>query len=347
MRYNETNVKNVINGPGDSKVFKPAYFPGGAKIVWMLALLVLVTGSWSCSIKKLAMKQVANALTAPGGGDVFTGDNDPELVGDALPFAIKMYESLMVSAPYHMGLKLRTGSMYVMYANGFLATPAGMMTDEKFLEKEFLEKRAKNLYLRGRNILLQALEYKYPKFKQSLEKKEFINALQTIGKKDVEVLYWAGAGWMGAFAIDPFDMKLGITLPKAAAIMERVLQLEPGYGDGAIHDFYVLYYGSLPEYMGGSLDNARKHFEKAVEASGGKSGSPYLTRATTVLVKQQKMEEFVKLLKKVQDIDVDADPANRLINILNQRKARWLVEHVGDFFLIDESDDSNGEENVN
>jgi predicted anti-sigma-YlaC factor YlaD len=344
MRYSETNMKT---GPGDNGAANPATFPGRMKTAWLLVLLVVITGSWSCSIKKMAMKQVANALTAPGGGEVFTGDNDPELVGDALPFAIKMYESLMESAPYHMGLKLRTGSMYIMYANGFLDTPATMMTDEKFREKEFLEKRAKNLYLRGRDILLHALEYKYPTFKLSLKKKEFVKALQTIGKKDIEVLYWAGAGWMGAFAIDPFDMKMGMTLPKAAAIMERVLQLEPGYGDGAINDFYVLYYGSLPEYMGGNLDKAREHFEKAVEASGGKSGSPYLSLATTVLVQQQKKDEFVKLLKTVLDIDVDADPANRLVNILNQRKARWLIEHVGDFFLIDESDNSNGEENVN
>ena len=28
-------------------------------------------------------------------------------------------------------------------------------------------------------------------------------------RKDAPLLYWAGAGWLGAFAIDPFDMDLG------------------------------------------------------------------------------------------------------------------------------------------
>ena len=57
----------------------------------------------ACSIKKLAMNQVANALTGSSSSTVFTGDNDPELVGDALPFAIKMYESLMNANPASPG----------------------------------------------------------------------------------------------------------------------------------------------------------------------------------------------------------------------------------------------------
>jgi len=32
------------------------------------------------------------------------------------------------------------------------------------------------------------------------------------------------------------------------------------------------------------------------------------------------------------------------VNILNQRKARWLLEHVDDFFLTDEEPGSDPEE---
>jgi hypothetical protein len=68
----------------------------------------------SCSIEKLALNKAADMLSASSGNDVFTRDNDPELVGDALPFAIKFYESLLASVPNHQGLRLRTGSLYVM-----------------------------------------------------------------------------------------------------------------------------------------------------------------------------------------------------------------------------------------
>lgn len=296
------------------------------------ALTVLVVFS-GCSIKKLAMNQVANALTGPGGSTVFTGDNDPEFVGDALPFTIKMYESLLASNPKHQGLIEYTGSLYVMYANAYLYTPASMMTDERMDEQEFLFQRAKNLYLRGRNILLDGLDRKYPGFRAKLDGRKFKEATDMAQAEDIELLYWAGAGWMGAFAIDPFDMKLGITLPGAEALMKRVLEINPNYGAGSIHDFYVLYYGSMPDYMGGSYEKARKHFKMAVEASGGKSTSPYLSLATTVSVQDQNREEFIRLLKKVLEIDPDSDPENRLLNILNLRKARWLMEHIDDFFV--------------
>jgi predicted anti-sigma-YlaC factor YlaD len=294
----------------------------------------------ACSIKKLAMNQVANALTDQTSTTVFSGDNDPELVGDALPFAIKLYESLMVANPSHQGLKLKTGSLYIMYANAFLQTPALMLPESEFKLQEFNYKRAKNLYLRGRDIILTALEHKYPGFRQYLQKKMYAQALKTTNKKDVPLLYWAGAGWLGAYAIDPFDMDLGMTMPAAAALMNRVLELEENYAAGAIHEFYVLYYGSLPEYMGGSLQKARDHFKKAIAISAGKSSTPYIALATTVSVKEQNLGEFQSLLKQALAIDPAIDPENRLLNILNQRKALWLIEHVDDFFV--ETEITNG-----
>ena len=162
--------------------------------------------------------------------------------------------------------------------------------------------------------------------------------------KKVPLLYWAGAGWLGAYAIDPFDMDLGITLPAAAALMDRVLALEENYASGAIHEFYILYYGSLPEYMGGSLQKARYHFEKAIAVSAGKSSTPYIALATTASVQEQNLDEFQSLLKQALAIDPDSDPENRLVSILNQRKAHWLIEHADDFFLETEAANKENKE---
>ena len=315
-------------------------------IVYIAAIMALLT-TVSCSINKLAMNKVADVLTAPGGSTVFTGDNDPELVGAALPFAIKMYESLMVSIPHHEGLKLKTGSIYVMYANAFVHTPASMLTEEEYKKQEFMYKRAKNLYLRGRDILLNALEEKHKGFRDALHNKDYSRALGSFTKEDVPMMYWAAAGWLGAFAIDPFDMKLGLTVPQAAAMMEKVLALEPGFGNGAIHEFYVLYYGSMPDYMGGDFAKARSHFKKAKEASNGKSTSAYVSLATTVSVQEQNLKEFTTLLKAVLKMDPDNDPENRLVDTLNQRKARWLLDHVGDFFLEVGPSDENEDNQTN
>lgn len=306
----------------------------------LLVLLTMLTTN-SCSLEKLAMKKVAGMLSSPSGNNVFTQDNDPELVGDALPFAIKLYESLLASVPDHSGLRLRTGSLYIMYANAFIQTPADMIPNSEMEKKEFMLARAKNLYLRGRNMLLAGLEKKYPGFGVRLNEKKFSQAFQTTKKEDIPYLYWTAAGWMGAFAIDPFDMKLGLTLPQASALMQRISELDPDYDRGVIHDFYILYYGSLPEYMGGDLKKAREHFQKSLAASGPQATSAYIALATTVSVKDQNVEEFRELLQKTLAVDPDRDIDTRLLTILNQRKARWLLNHVEDFFLLEEETDSS------
>lgn len=297
----------------------------------MTALFLLLFSS--CSIRRMAMNMVADSLTADENGNVFTSDNDPELVGDALPFAIKLYESLMSSIPGHSGLRIQTGSMYIMYANAYLQTPASMLTTADFHRKEVLLQRARNLYLRGRDILLDELEHRYPGFRSMLAAKPHTNAAALCVSRDVEVLYWAAAGWVAAYAIDPFDMDLGLTVPQAEALLKRALELDPGFGNGSIHDFFVLYYGSLPDYMGGDPEKARDHFERSVALSRQQSAAPFLALATTVSIKQQRRDEFRKLLNQVLQVNPDTNPDNRLITILNQRRARWLLDHQEDFFL--------------
>lgn len=304
----------------------------------ILPVLLAISLSWlqSCSINKMAMNKAAGILSSSSGSSVFTSDNDPELVGDALPFAIKFYESLLASVPEHEGLRLRTGSLYIMYANAFLQTQADMTPKQETEAREHLLARAKNLYLRGRDMLLVALKKKNPFILTQLKERKYKEATAPYRQKDIHFLYWTAAGWMGAFAIDPFDMKLGLTLPQAAALMERVHEIDPQYGRGAIHGFYISYYGSLPDYMGGDLKKAREHYEKALALSGGADISPYIALATTVCVKEQNVEEFKGLLKKALEFDPDKYPDTRLANILGQRKARWLLEHIDSYFLLEE-----------
>ncbi len=295
----------------------------------------------SCSLNKLAMNKVAGMLSTPAANDVFMSDNDPELVGDAMPFAIKFYEALLASMPEHEGLRLRTGSLYIMYANAFLQTPADMTPQREPETKEHLLARAKNLYLRGRDMLIVALEQKNPALRRQLKERRYKDATAPFQSEDIPFLYWTAAGWIGAFAIDPFDMKFALTLPQAAALMGRAEELDPNYGRGAVDNFYILYYGSLPDYMGGDTEKARRHFNQAIALSGGTDTSPYLALAQTVCVKQQDVEGFKTLLHQVLELDPDRHPETRLINILNQRKARWLLAHIDEYFLLEKPEDGS------
>jgi len=295
--------------------------------------LVALLSLGSCSLEKVAMKKVAGMLSGSSSADVFSSDNDPDFVGEALPFAVKLYESLLGSIPEHAGLRLRTGSLYIMYANAFVQTPADMTPRRELETKEFLLARAKNLYLRGRDILFVGLEKRNPLIRKQLKERKYKEAMAPFKKEDVSLLYWTAVGWVAAFSVNPFDMTLGQTLPQTAAMMVRVAELDPGFNQGALHVFYVSYYGSLPDYMGGDAAKAREHFAKAQAIAGKKDTSALMALATTVSVKEQNAGEFKKLLGQVLEFDPDKSPENRLVNILNQRKARWFLAHIDDFFI--------------
>ena len=83
------------------------------------SVLLLASG---CSVKRIAVNQIGNALAS--GGSTFEGDDDPDLVGDALPFALKTMESLLAESPKHQGLLLATASGFTEYAYAFVASRA-------------------------------------------------------------------------------------------------------------------------------------------------------------------------------------------------------------------------------
>jgi predicted anti-sigma-YlaC factor YlaD len=304
-------------------------------IVFLTAGLGLLAAG-GCSLNRLAVNAVAGMLSSSGSSTVFTGENDPQLVADALPFALKLYESLLEATPENTELLLTTGSMFAMYANAFVQTPAGMLPETEFQRRLDDMARAKRLYQRGRTYCLKALELRHPGLRARLEAGD-PEALAGTGPEDVPYLYWSAASWMGAFSAEPFDMEMMLTLSRPLALMARAFQLEEGYNKGAIHEFYISVFGSLPASLGGSQQKARSHFAKAVEYAGGLTAGPYVALATSVSIPAQNAGEYRDLLGKALAIDLDSSPENRLVNILNQRKARWLLEHIEDYFLLEEA----------
>jgi len=281
----------------------------------------------SCSVSTL----VADALTGQGSSSVFTGDSDPQLVGGALPFAIKMYEALLDSAPKHQGLRLVTGSLFVMYANAFVQGPAEMLPGEEWRLRENELKRAKQLYLRGVEILYGALDLKYKGFSKA-GAEELQALLNKCKKEDVGLLYWAVAGGMAAYSLDLLDFELGARLPEWSMMIKRAYQLDPDYNGAALDEFLLLFYASLPEMMGGDKERAKEHFKKALEKTGGASTGAYISYAQAICVPAQDYDAYKDNLEKALAVDPDIDVSTRLVNIINQRKARWLIDNAYLYF---------------
>lgn len=300
----------------------------------LLAALVVLPG---CSVRQMAVRSLGDALA--GGGGVFATDSDPELVGDALPFALKTMEMLLAEQPEHLGLLVAASQGFALYARGFLELEAERLEPEDFAAAQALKERALGLYLRGRDYALRGLELQHGGISGELRRQPE-TAVARLGPDDVELAYWAGASWGGALGVGRHRPDLLADLPAVRALFERVLALDEGFGDGALHEVFITLSSPL---LGGSPEQARVHFRRAVELSGGASAGPYVTYAEAVARPRQDRQDYVAMLQEALAVDIDRAPELRLLNILTQRRARWLLERLDDTFLPPLDDEEHGE----
>jgi hypothetical protein len=250
------------------------------RAVGLLLLGVLFAGTPGCSIRRWAAGKLGDALAS--GGTSYASDDDPELVGDALPFALKTIEGLLETTPRHKGLLLAAASGFTQYAYVYLATEADYVEDADLARATHLRDRAMGLYRRAFEYGLRGLEVDHPGVRQALADGASA-ALAGMKKDDVPLLYWTSAAWSLMISLDKTDAVMAVNLPAAESLMHRALELDPGYGDGVIHDYYISYEGGRVGAAGGSIDRARGAGEGA-RAGQGAAGSPYLAFAESVSV---------------------------------------------------------------
>lgn len=290
----------------------------------LLTALLLTTLLGGCSLRKLAVNQIGNALA--GGGAVFSSDDDPELIGQALPFSLKLIESVLAESPTHQPLLITASRGFTQYAYGWVET------DEEGDDRDLARLRAKRLYLRARDYGLRALEVSVDDFRERLAA-DPQQAVAMARKQDVPALYWTAAAWGLAISSAKDDLDLLADLPFVAALIGRAAELDPGFEDGAIDTFLISFEASRSVVSKDAAARAREHFRMAVERSAGASASPFVAAAEALAIPDQNGAEFKELIERALAIDPNARPESRLQNILAQRRAAWLQSHYDDFFI--------------
>ncbi len=280
------------------------------------------------AIKKSAINNVAGTLAS--GGDVFSRDDDPELVRQALPFALKLYESLLESVPNNEQLLVATCSAFTEYSFAFVETDAQVLGEAHHDESKALRDRALKLYLRAKGYCLRAAEVRFPGITPKLLA-DPAAALAKAEAKDIPLLYWSSASWGAAISLGLDKPDLVVDYPTVRALADRALALDPTWNHGAIHELFISL-DSLPDALGGSVPRAREHFAKAVEMQKGLAPGPYVDLALGVSVPAQDRAEFSRLLKDALAIDPEKDPSNRLVTLVMQRRAQALLDQIGTLF---------------
>jgi hypothetical protein len=261
-----------------------------------------------CSIKKRAISSLGNSVSSRLSAS-FASEDDPELVRAAAPFSLKLIESLIAENPRDEELLLTAAKGYTQYSYAFVHEDA----DESEVREQVnvLRARATKLYLRARDYGLRAIELKHPNFAQALKAnpREAAQAL-SVSK----------------------DVFMAPQIPQFEALLDRVLQLDESFRQGTVHAFFINFEMSSPTRRGDRTARAKEHFDRAIAISKGLSAGPYLSYAESVMIPAKNRAEFESLLRAALKVDVNAEPENRLQNLIFQRRAKWLLSRADKLF---------------
>jgi predicted anti-sigma-YlaC factor YlaD len=295
--------------------------------------MLAVMGGNGCSVRQFALHKLGDALSHSG--TAFASDDDPDLIKDAAPFSLKLMESLLAETPQHTGLLTAAASGFTQYAYAFVQQEADEMEARDLAAAGALRNRARRLYLRARNYGLRGLEVMHPGFEKALRENPKKAAL-IARKADVPLLYWTAAAWGSAITLSKDNPDLIADLPSVEALIDRALQLDEAFDAGGLHSFLIAYEAARQGAQGEAEARSRKHFARALELSQGLQAAPMVSLAETVSVKNQNVAEFKALLNRALAIDTNTKPEWRLVNLVMQRRAAWLLSRLDELFLVAE-----------
>jgi predicted anti-sigma-YlaC factor YlaD len=296
----------------------------------LASALVVVFTNTGCAVKRIAVNKLGNAIAS--GGTTYASDNDPELVKSAVPFSLKLMESLLDESPKHRGLLLAACKGFTEYSYAFVQEDADEIENTNLAEATRLRMRARRLDLRARDYGLRGLEVRHPGFGKGLRANPRAAVRRITSAKEVPFLYWTAASWGEAISLSKDNPDLIADQPIVEALIDRAYKLVPDFENGTIESFLITYEPSRQGAKGDPLVRSREHFTRAVALSHGQLAGPYVSLAETVSVQEQDRAEFQSLLKQALAVDPDARPEWRLENLIMQRRARWLLARVDELF---------------
>jgi predicted anti-sigma-YlaC factor YlaD len=282
-------------------------------------------------MKRFAVNKLGNSPATSG--STFTSDDDPELVEAAIPFGLKLYESLLAESPRHTGLLLAAAQGFTEYSYAFVDSRIDEARAESPERADALRDRARKLYIRAYRYGMRGLEVHHPGFAAALDNDADL-ALQRVTRRDVPLLYWTAASRGLTISLSKTSPELIAELPLVETVVRRVAELDESFGAGAVPEFLITleaaHSGVKPEEQQKLM---RQHFERALKISQGKRAGTYVSFAENACVPAQNKAEFQSLLEKALAVDPDTDLDNRLANLVAQRRARWLLNHIDELFL--------------
>lgn len=272
-----------------------------SSLVIALLSLSLMSGCASVATQRLA-GQLSQAML---------NQNDPEIVRAGAPAYLLLIDSFIADAPDDTDLLLTGSRLYGAYATGLVRD----------------EQRSLGLSAKSLDYARQALCGKLAALCTSLDQpfQTFSAEVLKIDAGDLPLLHGYATAWVGWIQARSGDWNAIAALPKAQAMLERVVALDPGFEQGRAQLFLAALLAQRPAALGGKPEQARRHFEQAINYSKGRDlmAKVEFARRYARLVFDQALHD--RLLHEVLMADPE-QPGLTLSNVIAQAEAKKLLQ---------------------
>lgn len=275
-------------------------------------LLTLVTASGCSSMVSRATSDMSDNLSS-----AVLDQNDPETVRQGAPAFLLMIDGFISGDPDNQALLLSGSRLYGAYASAFVDDAA----------------RQKRLAGKSYDYGRQAVCLSHKDFCAVIDKPlaAFNEHVTDFRADDVALLFDFAAGWATWIQANTDDWSATIQLPKVAALMTRVIELDETHSHGNAHLYMGVLSTQLPPEYGGKPEVGKQHFERANELSNGHNlmVNTLFAKYYARLVFDKELHD--RLLNEVLASDIEA-PGLTLSNALAQQDAQLLLEESNEFF---------------
>lgn len=277
-----------------------------------LIVTLLMTLSACGSLISSAKKEFAEDLSA-----TILSHDEPETVKQAIPTYLILLSSLIRGDQDNVDLLISGSRLYGSYAS------------------VFVEDRERKIRLSKRAFAYaeHAVCIQLPKScaTKTMSYHEFEQIIKGFKKEDAPVLFAYGTAWAGLIQANSADWNAVAELPKAKAIIARVLQLDETISNGDAHLYMGVMESLLPPAMGGKPEVAKKHFERALKISKRKNLMAFLLYAEKYARLLFDRELHDKLLNELLAVNV-RNSKTLLIDTIARDKAKELLVSADDYF---------------
>jgi tetratricopeptide (TPR) repeat protein len=285
------------------------------------------------------MNEFSVNLTAPvlhEASKAFAMENDLQFAREAAPGNLVTLVGFLYSAPNNRYLLETCAQGFAEYAFGFLEDDLEQLPDDDKHEaqRKLLTQRATDLYDRALGFSLRLIATDDKHFDAAFKKD--VTATEAEAKKldkdSVAGLMFGGMSLASAINLNRNDVARVVDLPKAIAMIKRAHELDPKFDNASAAMLLGVVYSSQGKAMGGNPELAKKFFDEAIAATGGKYLLVKVMMARFYAVVIQDRALFDKTMKDVLAAPSDIWPEQRLANELAKRRAKRYLDHAEDYF---------------